>query len=89
MLILFLQRFAFTVIRMYEILLIVRAILSWLPLGISNPIVNFVYSLTEPVLAPVRNFLFRFQFFQSLPIDLSLLVVYILLDVVRSVLFML
>lgn len=87
MLIALLQRFAFVAIRLYELMLIARAILSWLPLGYSNPIVQFLYSMTEPLLAPVRKFLFRFQFFQSLPIDFSPLLVFLLLDVVKTFLF--
>lgn len=87
MLIALLLRFVFVAIRLYELMLIARAILSWLPLGFSNPIVQFLYSMTEPLLAPVRNFLFRFPFFQSLPIDLSPLLVFVLLDVVKTFLF--
>ncbi len=86
MFVLLLQRFAFTVIRLYEFLLIARAILSWLPLDYSNPIVQFLYSVTEPILAPIRNLLFRISFFQTLPIDFAPLLVYILLDVIRSML---
>ena len=46
----------------------------------------FLYTFTEPILTPIRNFLFRFRFFQTLPIDFSPLLVFVLLDVIRSLL---
>jgi len=42
-----------------EILLIVRIILSWIPIGRNNDFVRLLFSLTEPILAPVRNLLYR------------------------------
>ena len=42
------------------ILLIVRAVLSWIPIGFDSPfrpVVDGVNRLTEPILAPVRGVL--------------------------------
>ncbi|MBQ3055316.1 MAG: YggT family protein [Oscillospiraceae bacterium] len=79
-------RFLFVFIRLFELFFVGRVIISWLPLDYSNPIVRFLYTFTEPVLAPIRNFLLRFRFFQSLPIDFSPLLVFVLLDIIRSLL---
>jgi len=79
-------RFLFVFLRLFELFFIGRVIISWLPLDYSNPIVRFLYTFTEPVLAPFRNFLLRFRFFQSLPIDFSPLLVFVLLDIIRSLL---
>ncbi len=38
-------------------LIIVRAVLSWVSLDPRNPIVSLVVRATEPVLAPIRNLL--------------------------------
>ncbi len=73
------------IINLYELLLVLRAIISWFPLGFDNPIVSFLYSVTEPVLAPVRNLLFKIPALQSIPIDFSILVVFILLSLLRSI----
>ncbi len=73
------------IINLYELLLILRAIISWLPLGLDNPFVSFLYSVTEPVLAPVRKLLFKIPALQRIPIDFSILVVFILLSVLRSI----
>ena len=62
-------------LEMFYVLLVIRAVLSWVP-GVRNRLTDFVYMVTEPVLSPVRNLLNRSRFGNlSLPIDLSFLVV--------------
>ena len=39
-------------------LLLIRVLLSWMPM-FRGPFVNFVYSFTEPVLAPIRRLIDR------------------------------
>lgn len=62
-----------------EILMLVRAIQSWLPLDDDNPFHNFVYLVTEPLIAPVRAIVERFPSMQGLPIDISFFITMILL----------
>lgn len=47
-------RLAFTV---FSLLLLARILMSWFNPDPSSPIVRFIYSVTEPVLAPVRRIL--------------------------------
>ncbi|HKI98755.1 MAG TPA: YggT family protein [bacterium] len=42
--------------RVFSVLIIARALLSWVSPDPRNAIVGLVYRLTEPVLAPVRKF---------------------------------
>lgn len=42
---------------LYTILVIVRVILSWVNPAPGNPLVAFVYRITEPVMGPIRNLL--------------------------------
>ncbi len=42
-------------ISIYEIVLIVRIVLTWIPHNNYNPAIQFLYKITEPVLAPVRK----------------------------------
>ena len=42
-------------LRLYEMILFFRIILSWVNPDPYNPIVRFLYSFTEPVLAPIRR----------------------------------
>jgi YggT family protein len=66
------------VLNIYIWVLIARAIISWVSPDPSNPIVRFLYRVTEPVLRPVRNALPL----QGLGLDLSpmivLLIIYVL-----------
>ncbi len=43
------------VFRALNLLLLVRALLSWVNPDPYNPIVRFIYQLTEPILAPFRR----------------------------------
>lgn len=42
-------------INFLYILIFLRCIISWLPMNRDNPLLNFVYSLTEPILSPIRT----------------------------------
>jgi YggT family protein len=69
-------------LTLYLIVLIVRAVFSWIPVSGGsgwNAVRSFVYSVTEPVLAPVRQVMPRTGF-----IDISFLVVFILLEIVHG-----
>ena len=69
-----------------QFLLMIRAVFSWIPNMGDNAIVNFIYGLTEPVLTPVRSLMERFNIMQGLPIDMSFMVTFFLLIIIRSVL---
>ena len=63
------------VLTIYMWLIIVRALLSWVNPDPYNPIVSFLYQVTEPVLSQVR----RYLPFRGLAIDLSPIVVFIII----------
>jgi len=44
-------------IELYSLVVVGAVILSWLRLDPRNPVATVVYSLTEPVLAPIRRVL--------------------------------
>ncbi len=43
------------VLTIYYWLIIIRALLSWVNPDPYNPVVNFLYRITEPVLGPLRS----------------------------------
>ncbi len=71
------------IVYVLQFLMLGRAILSWLPLDEDNPIENFLYMVTEPVIAPVRALIERFGWFEGLPIDMSFFITFILLSVIQ------
>jgi YggT family protein len=60
-----------TLLNIYSYILLARVLMSWVNPSPFNPIVQIIYKLTEPVLAPVRRVLPAFG-----PIDLSPIVVF-------------
>ena len=59
------------VLTLYIVIIIARAVISWVNPDPFNPIVRFLYRVTEPVLRPVRNALPL----QGLGLDLSPMIV--------------
>lgn len=70
-----------------QIAMMLRAILSWFPLD-SNKFVDFLYTITEPFIVPIRLLFEKLGWFQNLPIDVSFMVSYLLLSVLSFVLSM-
>ncbi len=44
-----------------QLLMMFRAVLSWLPVDEDSDISNFLFAMTEPVIYPVRMLLDRFE----------------------------
>ncbi len=65
-------------ITIYIWIIIIRALISWVSPDPFNPIVRFLYRVTEPVLRPIRRSLPTYQ----IGIDLSPLLVIIALEIV-------
>ena len=68
-------------IQAYIIIIIIRAVLSWVNPDPYNPIVRFMYRVTEPVLRPIR---YRLPDLGGL--DISPMVVIVVLWFAQSVL---
>ena len=69
-------------LQLFELALLARIILSWFPnVDRSNPIIQFLFDVTEPVLRPVREMLPQSGMF-----DFSPLIVFIVIQVLTTVL---
>lgn len=70
-----------TAITVMTILIIARALLSWVPNLIDprGPIAEFLYTVTEPILGPIRSLMPRMM------IDLSPLIAIFLLNAIGRV----
>lgn len=75
--------------RVVEMLILLRIVLSWLPLKKGNMFIQFIYTVTEPILSPVRNLIARSSFGKNLMIDLSPILAYLLLGFVEYILLLL
>ena len=75
------------VIVAYIWIIIARALLSWVSPDPYNPIVRFLYRVTEPVLRPVRERLGGFQVGLDFSPMIVILVLYFLKEFLVPVLF--
>lgn len=77
-------------IQVLMFLMFARAISSWFVRDLSNPIVRFLYEVTEPLVSPVRHLLQRLGLSGGM-IDFSFMITYlimfILLDVIQGAFF--
>ncbi len=69
-----------SVVRLYELIIIVRCILSWVQVPPRNPLVRLIYQLTDPLMDAVRR---AFPFLASGGIDFSPIVIFLLIDFTR------
>ena len=71
-------------IDIMQLIIVVRAVLSWIPFEEENSLENIIIKITEPVQAPIRAVLERISLFQSLPIDFSGIIAYVILYFIKS-----
>ena len=67
-------------------LMLIRAIFSWFPSDEDSAFAQLLFVTTEPFILPVRAILERFEFFRSMPIDMSFFITAMLLSILRSLL---
>jgi YggT family protein len=68
-------------LRIYEMMILMRIIISWVPMDRNHPVIEWLVRLTDPVLQPVREFYMRImdRFNVQMPLDLSPIVIFILI----------
>lgn len=67
------------VFRLYSYAILARIVLSWVPLEHNNPVVQFIYNITEPILAPFRIILPL----GGMGLDLSPIIVFFLINLLQ------
>ena len=69
-----------------DFFLIIRVVLSWFPGEIDGKIVDFVFCVTEPLVAFVRSIVMRIRVLRDFPFDLSFMFSYILIGILLTLL---
>lgn len=67
-----------------ELLIFIRVILSYVPSAQDNTISKWIYQLSEPLLSPVREILYRIGLNKGM-IDFSPIFTFLLLGVIKSI----
>ncbi len=70
-------------VRIYTLIIIARAIISWVQPNPYNPIVQMLYKITEPVLFPIRKALAKRM--GNMGVDFSPIVAIVLLYVLVAI----
>ncbi|MBD3182907.1 YggT family protein [Candidatus Poribacteria bacterium] len=76
-------RLLFFAIDVYTILIIIRAVISWIRPDPYNQLVQMLYKVTEPFLGPIRKFILRYT--GNMGIDFSPLVAIIILNLFKYI----
>jgi len=81
----------FYLLRLLEILIIIRVFLSWIPMRSENQLIRLVYQITEPILSPIRNLLSRSALGRGMMFDFSpiiaILLIYVLESIIRRLMY--
>ena len=77
-----------TLCSAYSLIVLLRCLLSWFDYSRSSKAFEICFVMTEPILAPIRDFLHRFEVLRSCPIDLAPWVFILLLDALSGLLFL-
>lgn len=72
------------VLEIYMWIIIIAAVVSWVSPDPYNPIVRFLYAVTEPVLRPIR----RLIGFRLGPVDISPMIVIVVIIFIQKFLIM-
>lgn len=74
-------------VRLLYVFIFIRVLMSWLPIDRNNPFANVIYTLTEPILAPIRKMLFNSPLGgQGMMIDFSPFIAMLLFELVLNAL---
>ncbi len=68
------------VLRILQWLIVIRALCSWFPQVQQSVVGEFLYTVTEPMLAPCRSLLCRFQSGRGMMLDFSPIIAFVLLE---------
>jgi YggT family protein len=71
-----------------QLILIVRAVVSFLPVNRDNRLVILLYRITEPILSPIRMMIRRVFAGHWLYLDLSPLIALLLLAILKNIVLM-
>ena len=74
-------------LRIVEYLILARVILSWMPISNDNRLIDMLYQLTETILKPIRDLLAKSSFTQNTMLDFSPIVAFLIIMLIRNIIF--
>ena len=80
------RRTAFLLIDVLQLLMIVMALMSWIPQLRESRVYQIISTLVEPVIDPFRRLLRKIPGLDRFPLDLSFLAAFLVLTLLQSLL---
>ncbi len=78
------QQTAITLIGVLEIAMFARAILSWFDQTGESRISAFLFTVTEPIIFPIRALCEKMHWFEGVPIDIPFMITYLILILLQT-----
>jgi len=75
--------------RVVEVLILLRFVLTFIPLRGADKLFRFIHTVTEPILSPVRKMIERSSFGKNLMFDFSMILAYVLLGFAEYIILLL
>ncbi len=73
------------VLYLLEIMMLVRAVMSFVSPNASGKVFDFIYNVTEFFISPVRALLGRFEFVRRSPLDIPFFVTTLIIAIFASI----
>lgn len=74
-------------IRIIDWIILIRVLLSWIPIDRNSSLVKVVYSLSEPLLYPIRQILRKSPLGDGMMIDFSPIILILILQAIQTILY--
>ena len=75
-----------TFLNIIDYAILIRCIMSWFPIGRDNPLYKLLYSITEPVLGPIRKMIYNSPIGSSMRmLDFSPIIAMLIISGLQSV----
>ncbi len=73
------------IFNVIELAILIRVFLSWLPVPKEHRLIDLLYQITEPVLAPIRSLISRSSFGKNMMFDFSPIIAFILIGILKNI----
>ncbi len=73
-------------IRIIDWIILIRVLLSWIPIDRNSSLVKIVYSLSEPLLYPIRQILRKSPLGDGMMLDFSPIILILILQAIQTIL---
>ncbi|MBR4875762.1 MAG: YggT family protein [Clostridia bacterium] len=80
------RQVAYNLLSLLQLAMLVRALMSWIPSLRGSALDGILYQITEPIIEPFRQLLWKIPGLQGFPLDLSFLAAYITLNILMEIL---